>query len=167
MRIAPFAVAATIALAASAAVAQDIEALERQLDKARESAPLVVKPFMAVTRPAKHFGDYEARANNTFSRGEQMHFYGEPRNIAVRNAKGEFEPAVEVDIEVKPEKGQVVRQPKFLSMRIPSRSRIQDLFLNMTVSLGEAPAGKYNLKFTVRDLNSKKTVEVSQDVVLK
>jgi hypothetical protein len=44
MRIATFAAGAALALAASVAVAQDIEALERQLDKAREAAPMVVKP---------------------------------------------------------------------------------------------------------------------------
>lgn len=168
MRIATFAAGAALALAASAAVAQDIEALERQLDKAREAAPMVVKPFMTVTRPAKYYGDYEARPNNSFNRGEKLHFYAEPKNLAMnRNAKGEYEPALEVDIEVIPEKGTPAKQPKFLSMRIPSKSRIQDLYLNMTVSLGEAPAGKYNLKFTVRDLNSKKTADISQQVVLK
>lgn len=167
MRIAPF-VAAALVLAAPAAAAQDIEALERSLDKARDAAPMVVKPFMAVARPAKYFGDYEARPNTTYNRGEKIHFYAEPKNLVMtKNAQGMYEPALEVDIEVKPQKGEVAKQPKFLSMRIPSRSRIQDLYLNMTVSLGEAPAGKYNLKFTVRDLNSKKSANVEQEVTLK
>lgn len=171
MRLATFlgaAAAAACVLAAPAVHAQDVEALERQLDKAREAAPMVVKPFLAVTRPAKYFGDYEQRPNLTYNRGEKLHFYAEPKNLVMtKNAKGEFEPALEVDIEVRPEKGQPAKQPRFLSMRIPSRSRIQDLYLNMTVSLGEAPAGKYNLKFTVRDLNSKKTAAVEQEVTLK
>ena len=168
MRLATFTVGAAIAFAAVSAGAQDIDALEKQLEKARDAAPMVVKSFMTVSRPAKYYGDYEPRANNTFPRGEKLHFYAEPKNLTMpKNAKGEFEPALEVDIEVKPEKGDVQRVPKFLSMKIPSKSRIQDLYLNMTISLGEAPAGKYNLKFTVRDLNSKKTANMSQDVVLK
>lgn len=168
MRIALFAAGAAMALAASSVGAQDIEALERQLEKARDAAPMAVKSFMAVSRPAKYYGDYEQRPNNSYPRGEKLHFYAEPKNLTMpKNAKGEYEAALEVDIEVKPEKGAMVKQPKFLSMKIPSRSRIQDLYLNMTVSLGEAPAGKYNLKFTVRDLNSKKSADVTQDVVLK
>lgn len=171
MRFAMFvgaAVAAASALAATTVLAQDIEALERQLDKARAAAPMVVKPFMAVARPAKYFGDYEQRPNLTFSRGERLHFYAEPKNLAMsKNAQGLYEPALEVDIEVHPEKGQAVKQPRFLSMKIPSKSRIQDLYLNMTVSLGEAPPGKYKLKFTVRDLNSKKTAGMAADVVLE
>ncbi len=50
---------------------------------------------------------------------------------------------------------------------IPSRSRVQDLYLNMEVSLGQAPPGKYNIKFTVRDLNSKKSVSATQEVTFK
>lgn len=168
MRIVPFAAGAAFAFAASSVGAQDIEALEKQLEKARDAAPMVVKSFMTVTRPAKYFGDYEQRPSNTFNRGEKLHFYAEPKNLTMpKNAKGEYETALEVDIEVKPEKGTPAKQPKFLSMKIPSRSRVQDLYLNMTVSLGEAPAGKYNLRFTVRDVNSKKSADISQDIVLK
>jgi hypothetical protein len=77
---------------------------------------------------------------------------------------GRYEPAIEVDIEVLPEKGEAIKQPKFMSMRIPSRSRIQDLYLNMDVSLGQAPAGKYTIRFVIRDLNSNKSATVAQDV---
>lgn len=156
------------ALAASQAPAQDVEALERQLDKARDAAPMVIKPFHAVARPAKYFGDYEVRQGNTYSRGEKLHFYGEPKNLLMpRNAAGVYEPALEVDIEVAPEKGEAHKQPKFMSMKIPTRSRIQDLYLNMAVTLGQAPPGKYRITFVVRDLNSKKSASVSQQVVFK
>jgi hypothetical protein len=156
------------AISGGPALAQDVEGLERQLEKAREAAPMVLKPFLAVVRPAKYFGDYEQRPNTVYSRGEPLHFYAEPKNLtAAKNAAGLYEPALEVDIEVRPEKGQAVKQPRFLSMKIPSRSRIQDLYLNMTVSLGEAPAGKYKLVFTVRDLNSKKSATGEQNVTLK
>ena len=159
--------AAALALAAPAAIAQDVEALERQLEKAREAAPMVVRPFVAVSRPAKYFGDYEARPNNVYRKGEKLHFYAEPKNMVMSKGGGMYEPALEVDIEVAPEKGEAHKQPKFLSMKIPSRSRIQDLYLNMTVSLDNAPAGKYNVKFVIRDLNSKKSATVAQDVVFK
>ena len=160
--------AAALTLAAASAHAQNIEALEAQLDKARDAAPMAIKAFMVVARPAKHFGDYEARGNADFKRGEKIHFYAEPKNLVqAKSAAGLYEPAMEIDIEVKPEKGETMKQPNFMSMKIPSRSRVQDLFVNMSVSLGQAPAGKYNLKFTFRDLNSKKSATVSQDVNFK
>lgn len=167
MRFAWYAVAAVL-LAAPPALAQDVEALERQLDKAREAAPMVIKPFIPVARSANYFGDYEPRPSTEYRRGEKMHFYAEPKNLMMtKGASGMFEPAFEVDLEVKPEKGETIKQPNFMSMRIPSKSRIQDLYLNMSVSLGQAPAGKYNIKFIVRDLNSKKSAAVAQDVTIK
>ena len=159
--------AVILALAAPAALAQSVEALEAQLDKAREAAPMVVKPFITVTRAAKHFGDYDARPPAPYGRGEKMHFYAEPRNLVQAKKTGTFEPALEIDIEVLPEKGEPLRQPKFMSVRIPSRSRINDLFVNLSVSLGQAPPGKYKLVFLFRDLNSTKTAKVEQEIAIK
>jgi len=160
--------ASVLAFASPAAIAQDIEALERQLEKAREAAPMALKPFLLVARPAKYFGDYEARPNAAFGRGAKIHFYAEPKNLVMKKgASGLFEPALEVDIEVKPEKGEIIKKDGFMSMRIPSRSRVQDLYLNLDVALGQAPPGKYTIKFTVRDLNSKKSATAAQDVTFK
>ena len=159
--------AAALVLAAQAAAGQEVEALERQLDKARDAAPMTVRKFMLVEQPAKYFGDYQERKNRSYTRGEKLHFYAEPRNLVMRQVDGGYEAALEVDIEVAPEKGQAHKQPKFMSVKIPSRSRIQDLYLNMSVSLGEAPPGNYSVKFVVRDMNSKKVAAVGQSVVLK
>ena len=159
--------AAMLLLLSPAVLAQDVDALERQLDKAREAAPMTVRNFMLVTRPAKYFGDYEARKGNTIGKDEKLNFYAEPRNLVQKQADGVYETALEVDIEITPEKGAPQKQPKFLAVRIPSRSRIQDLYLNMAVSLGGAPPGKYNFKFVVRDMNSKKTATITQDVLIK
>lgn len=161
-------IAACLMLAVPAVHGQDVETLERQLDKAREAAPLTIRNFMLVSRPAKYFGDYEMRQGNDYGRGEKLHFYAEPRNLTMaRNSAGVFEPALEVDIEVAPEKGEVHKQPKFMVVKIPSRSRIQDLYLNMTVSLGASPPGNYRITFVVRDVNSKKSATASQAVVIK
>ena len=164
----PLVFAAALAFAATAATAQDIDALERQLEKAREAAPMVLKPFLLVARPANYFGDYEARPNAAFGRGAKIHFYAEPKNLVMKqDGSGLYEPALEVDIEVKPEKGETMKKDGFMSIRIPSKSRIQDIYLNLDVSLGKAPPGKYNIKFTVRDLNSKKSATAAQDVTIR
>ena len=156
-------------LYAPATPAQDIEGLERQLEQARDAAPMVVKPFTASTRKAKYFGDYEPRKGNEFKRGEEMFFYGELKNLTFKkNAQGVFEPAFEVDLEVKAAKdGKTMSQPKVMSFKLPTRSRVQDLFLNLSLSLDQAPPGNYNVKFTIRDLNSKKVAVAAQDITLK
>lgn len=166
MRTILFAMA--LLLLVPAATAQDIESLERALEKARFEAPLVLRPFVVLARPARYFGDYEQRRDTVFTRGEKLYFYIEPKNLViVKNPQGLFEPAFEVDLEVQPPKGAPIKQPGFATFRLPGRSRVQDIFLNLTLNLGEAPSGVYNVRFLVRDLNSNKTSRVEQTVTVK
>ena len=157
-----------LSLAASPAMGQNIEALEKQLEQARNAAPLEIKPFMAVKREPKYFGDYEPRANTVYKRGEELLFYGEPKNLVfTKNASGVYEPAFDVDVEIKGPGGQSMKKDQFMSFKLPTRSRVQDIFLNLTLSLDKAPPGKYNVKFTVRDKNSKKTASAASDITLQ
>jgi hypothetical protein len=145
-----------------------IEALEQALEQERLEAPMVLKPFHVVARPAKFFGDFEPRADAVFRKGEKMYFYAEPKNLVMpRSAAGIYEPAFEVDLEIAGAGGQSMKQPRFMTFRLPARSRVQDIFLNLTVSLNDAPAGKYDVRWVVRDLNSKKAGTVEQTITLK
>jgi hypothetical protein len=146
-----------------------IEALEQALDKLRAEAPLTLKPFLLVTQPAKFYGDYTPRANAVFQGGEQQHYYMEPKNLVnSRTAAGTYTPAFDVDLQILTAGGQVVAsQEKFGSFRLPTKSAVQDLFLNLTVSLSGAPPGEYRIRFVVRDLNSKKTATITQPITLK
>lgn len=152
---------------AAPAGAQDIEALERQLEQARSAAPMEIKPFMAVKREPQYFGDYEERKDKVYKRGEQLLFYGEPKNLVIKNAKGTYEPAFDVDVEIQGPGGQGMKKDKFMSFNLPTRSRVQDIFLNLSLSLDKAPPGKYNVKFTVRDKNSKKSASAATDITLQ
>ena len=146
------------------AFAQDVDALERSLEKARLDAPLALKPFMLVTRPAKYYGDYEQRADAVFLHGDQILFYLEVKNLVIpKNAQGLYEPAFEVDLEISSNQDKTVRKtPGIAKFRLPGRSRVQDFYVNLLISLDQAPPGTYAVRFTVRDLNSKKTGTVEQ-----
>ena len=153
---------------APAAAAQDIESLERALEKARLEAPLALRPFVVLAKPARYYGDYEQRRDTTFARGETMYFYFEPKNLViVKNPQGLFEPAFEVDLEVQPPKSAPVRKPAYVTFRLPGRSRVQDFFVNLALPLGDAQPGVYNVRFMVRDLNSSKTARIDQSVTVK
>ena len=148
--------------------AQDIEALERQLELARIGAPMAVKPFMTVKRPANYFGDYEPRSNNEFRRGEKVLFYGEPKNLTfATKAGGLLEVGFHVDVEIKGPDGKTMGQEKVMSLKLPTRSRVQDIYLNLDLELDKAPPGKYSVKFTVRDQNSKKSAIAAGEVTIK
>jgi len=159
---------AMVATGAGAATAADIATLERQLEEARNAAPLTVEPFFAVKEPAKYFGNYEPRRDMVYRSGEEMHFYAEPKNLIFpKDARGIYKPAFAVDLEVTAADGKSMKKANFASLKLDTRSRIQDLYLNLDVSLTSAPPGKYNVKFTLRDQNSKKTAEFSKDVTIK
>ena len=166
-------ISAQLARAATADKSGDpaatIKALEEALETARAAAPLTVKPFVVVTKPAKYYGDLAPRADAVFRRGEAQQFYMEPKNLVYpRTATGTYEPAFEVDLRILTAAGKVlVSQDRFGSFRLPTKSAVQDLFLNLKVTLSGAPAGEYNVRFVVRDLNSKKTATVAQPITLK
>ena len=126
--------AAAIGFSAATA-AQDIDSLERQLERARQDAPMVLKPFVLVSGPA--------------------------------NAKGMYEPAFEVDLEVLSKGGDSLKKPAFATFRLPGKSRVQDVYLNLTLSLDQAPAGPYTVRFVVRDLNSNKVGRVEQVIAIR
>jgi hypothetical protein len=121
-----------------------------------------------VKQPAQYFGGYDPRGNANFKSGDEMHFYAEPRNLVFpKGGNGKYTIAFAVDQEVTDSGGKTLKKNDFQQFKIDSRSRIQDLFLNLTVSLTGAPAGKYNVKFRIRDKNSKKSAEFAQDIVLR
>ena len=146
-----------------------IDALEQALDKVRVEAPLSAKPFLLVIGPAKYFGDYAARANAVFRSGEAQYFYMEPKNLVnPRTAAGTYEPAFDVDLQVLTKAGQVVAsQEQFASFRLPTKSPVQDIFLNLDVKLSGVPPGEYQVRFVLRDANSKKTLTVTQPITMK
>jgi hypothetical protein len=145
-----------------------IAALETAIEQLRLEAPLVVKPFHLVARPAKFYGDYVPR-EPTLRRGEAMHFYLEPKNLVYsRAADGTYTPAFTVDFDVVDTTGKVLGgQEKFGSWRFPTKSPVQDIYMNLTVNVSGLPAGAYKVRFVVRDANSPKTATVEQAVTLK
>lgn len=149
--------------------AASIGALEQALEKVRAEAPLTANLFLLVTQPARFYGDYTPRANAVFQGGEALQFYLEPKNLVYpRTDAGIYEPAFEVDLQFLTATDEAVAsQERFGSFRLPTRSPVQDIFLNLKVSLSGVPAGEYKVQFVVRDLNSKKTVTVTQPVTIK
>jgi hypothetical protein len=141
-----------------------IAALEQALREVRQAAPLAVESFALVGEPAKSYGAYAARPNAEFRGKEEMHFYLEPKNlVSSRSAAGLYEPGFDVDFEIVDEDGDTVaKQERFGSFRFTSKSALQDIYVNLHVSVEGAPPGAYEIRFTLRDANSPKTATVKQ-----
>lgn len=146
-----------------------IEALEQALEAARAEAPLALNAFGLVERPAKLYGDYTPRRDAVLRRGQPLQFYVEPKNLVyARKPDGTYEVAFAADVRVLGSDGTVLfEQTDFGSWRFASKSRLQDIFMNLKLTLSGAPAGQYKVEFIVRDGNSPKRATAAQPITLK
>jgi hypothetical protein len=146
-----------------------IEALQGALEQVRMAAPLAANPFLLVSEPAKFYGDYQPRKDAVFQRGELLHVYLEPKNLVYpRTAQGLYEPAFSIDLQILSANGAVlVNQERFGFFRFSSKSPLQDIFVNLQVTLTGAPAGSYQIHFIVHDANSEKSATVTQPITLQ
>ena len=149
--------------------AKTVAALEQALDEARQAAPLTARPFVLVTGKAPSYGAYTARPNNVFAGDEEMYFYFEPKNLVYpKSAQGLYAPGLSVDLELLDADGTVVaRKDAFGDFSFSSRSRLQDIFVNLTLSMTGAPPGRYTVRYTLRDKNSPKTAILTQAITRK
>jgi hypothetical protein len=140
-----------------------IEALEQALETVRTEAPLVLAAFTLVDRPAKLFGDYAARRDTVLGPSEPLQFYMEPKNLVCT-----LEATFKADVRILGADGALLFERADIgSWQFVSRSRVQDVYMNLELTLSGAPAGDYTVEFTVRDGNSSKIARVSQKVTLK
>jgi hypothetical protein len=141
-----------------------IDALQKALEEARRAAPLAVEKFVVVQEPARSYGDYVARTSTDFRAGEELHYYLEPKNLVYpRSADGTYRPAFDVGFEIVDKAGETVgKQERFGSFQFRSRSALQDIYVNLHLTLEGAPPGAYEIRFTVKDTNSAKTATVKQ-----
>lgn len=119
--------------------------------------------------PANFYGDYKSRQDAVFQRGEPLHFYLEPKNLVyLRTPQGSYEPAFSIDLQVLSSDGEVlVNQERFGFFRFSSKSPLQDIFVNLHVTLSGAPAGNYQIRFLLHDGNSEKTMTVTQPITIQ
>ena len=149
--------------------AKTVAALEEALAEARREAPLTASPFVLVTGKAPSFGAYTARRDAVFSAAEEIHFYFEPKNLVYpKTSDGSYAPGLTVDMELLGPDGEVLgKKDAFGNFAFASKSRLQDIFVNLTLTLTGAPPGKYTVRYTVRDKNSPKTALLTQVLTLK
>lgn len=165
-------IAAPLERAAAAAEAGEhaaaIAALETALDAVRAEAPLALENFQLVSRPAALYGDFVPRKHAAFAGQDELLFYLEPKNLVYPRTGGSYRPGLEVDLQVIDAAGDVVAsKEKFGAFRFESRSRLQDIYLNLTVTLTGAPPGDYTVRFVVRDLNSDKSARVERKITMR
>jgi hypothetical protein len=61
----------------------------------------------------------------------------------------------------------LAEQERFGFFHFASKSPLQDIFVNLKVTLTGAPAGDYKIRFMVHNANSEKTAALVQPIKLK
>ncbi len=150
------------------ALTEAIARLEAALDLARELAPLEARRFLLVQEEPPGFGQYLPRRSNLFSPGEEMLFYLEPVNYNFRR-KGElFEAWLKVDVNLLLPDGTIIYGKRnFFEQVFSARSRIHDLFLNLSLEVSGLDEGEYRVEYVVKDGFSGKACTVQQEVVIR
>ncbi|MCB6177568.1 hypothetical protein LHP98_05415 [Rhodobacter sp. Har01] len=119
--------------------------------------------------PASGYGSYEARPNSTYGRGEDIFVYAEPEGYGFGDlGGGKLEIAFDIDLRVLDPAGTVlVEAPDFMAVSHQVWGPAREFVANMTVSMGEAPAGAYTLEFTFRDRHGGQKSTFTTDVTIQ
>ncbi len=145
-----------------------IDHLESALDIARERAPLRARRFLLVKEDAPAFGQYVPRGSNVFRPGEEMLFYLEPENYTFRRRGDLYEASLRVDVNLLLPDGTVIYGKRnFFEQVFSARSKIHDLYLNLSLEVSGLEEGVYRVEYVVKDGFSDKQLSVHQNVVIR
>jgi hypothetical protein len=162
----PLLTAAALSLMVDGLSAQTLDAIdeaEAAVIAAWEETPLMFRTaIIADTRP-QGFGLYHERAHNEFAPGEPVIVYAEPIGYAWHeNPDGTYTFGFDVDLLLKSGDGVVLAQQNdFEHLELTSRGRNREFMLVLTLTVEDAPPGRYVVEYTARDIASDKAGTIS------
>ena len=142
----------------------EVEARQQAVVEAWEKTPLTQRRSVFVTVKPEVYGAYDERTSNVFKAGEPIITYVEPVGYTWKPVgNGEFQFGVVTDFVIRSRNGKVLGgQEKFLTFSQRSRYKVQELMLNITLTLSDAFPGDYVVAYTIHDLNSDKSSTFEQ-----
>jgi hypothetical protein len=160
----PSKLTAPAAHASSAApTLDDIAALQKAVTDAWEETSLTQRRALFVTEKADLYGHYAPRSSSEFKANEKLVTYVEPVGYVWKADGDIFDFGVTVDFVVKSRDGKILAgQEGFGKFAFSSSNKVQELMLNLTMSLDGAPPGRYILQYKLHDLYSDKTSTFEQ-----
>jgi hypothetical protein len=150
------------------ALPEAITRIEAALDLARDRAPLEARRFLLVQEEPPGFGQYLPRSSNVFSPGEEMLFYLEPVNYTFQRKGDLYEAWLKVDVNLLLPDGTVIYGKRnFFEQVFSARSKIHDLYLNLSLEVSGLDEGVYRVEYVLKDGFSGKERAVHKDVVVR
>ena len=125
--------------------------------------------LVLTSTPAVGYGSYDVRPDSIYARGEQIFVYAEPEGYGFGDlGNGKLEIAFDIDLRVLDPAGTVLLEaPDFMQVAHQTWGPAREFVANMTVAMGEAPAGQYRLEFTFRDRHGGQQSSFTTDVTLQ
>ncbi|MBO0345846.1 hypothetical protein J0X15_11500 [Roseibium sp. CAU 1637] len=131
-------------------------------DQAWDAAPLgfAVRTFVDV--PAKGFGIYTPRTNQTFAAGETLHVYAEPIAYGFETDSEGTRYSLNAGFKLLNPSGQVLaEEAQFAAFTGTTRSRKRELSTQLSFGFEGLPAGSYTLAIDLSDVVSGQTATFS------
>ncbi len=119
-------------------------------------------------RLVENLTDYRNKNGNTYSGEDKIYLTSQIFGHNIRRTGDSYMINVAVDFLVKTPEGKVLGGINdILQYNRITPIPVTDFYLNLTYSLGKAPAGTYIIQTTVRDLNSQKSTRFDTTVVFQ
>ena len=133
--------------------------------QAWEKMPFSIQKYLLVAKETKGFGMYEKRKSNKYLQGENVMVYVEPIGFGYRDLGGFYGISMESDLIIKNEKGETLGKIKsFGKFNFHSNIKNREIFLSFVISLGHAPAGKYEITVPIRDNIKNQTANITLNI---
>ena len=143
---------------------KEIDARQKAVVEAWEKTPLTMRRAIFVQQKAPMFGAYRERKSNVFKADEQIITYAEPVGYSWKPVEDGFRFGVNIDFLVKSTDGKVLGgQENFLKFDQINHAQVQELNLNMALTLTGISPGTYVVIYTVHDVNNDQVASFSQN----
>lgn len=145
--------------------AQTLEALdaaEAQVSAAWDATPLTFRKTL-FAQSIDAFGVYTEKTGTVFAPGEPIVVYAEPVGYGYRTSPdASYVFGFDFDLVVKTADGDIVAgKDGFAHFELVSKAQNREFLVSLTLSLNEAPAGKYVLEYLAHDIASDETATIS------
>lgn len=134
--------------------AKALERADKAVFSLWQQAPFKVAYWTLQKGKAGGYGIYQPREDNVYLKDEPIYIYIEPWAYKLAQlAPDVFGLALAMDAYVMDTSGKVLfGKENFLKMAKKSHRRARQMYINVTMNLTGAPAGKYIIKLVVKDL---------------
>jgi len=128
---------------------------ERIIDK-ENAGKLAFRQFTLCTKAPDGYGQYEAASSNKVAAGAKLQFYYEPMNLFTKRADGSYQKWFTQDMILRDGKGEeLLRKDAAIDFNYKTRTPALDIHGTNSLTLGNLPAGKYELEAVLHDQLSK------------